>query len=101
MLVFGKWLDAALLIGCTALMLDIFLTGNPLTLFYVGNVPMHFSTLMVFVVTALALIPRLVTDEAIFKTLRQMLIVIVGIRLLWLLLTIVGLLIMLILFQTD
>jgi len=51
-LVFGTWSNAAVLAGSLALALE-FLMMTPLTLLKVGNLPMHFPALTIFVIVAL------------------------------------------------
>jgi hypothetical protein len=84
--VFGCWFDTAVLIGPLVLLLDILLAST-LTLLYVGNWPMHFSTLIVFVIVSLSLIPELVLGRSGWPYMFKTISVIVGFRLIWVALT--------------
>lgn len=98
--IFGTGLDVAILLGGCALLLDVFLAGNPLSLWYIGQAPMHFPTLTVFVGIALAMVPRLLQGKGYLRTGLQILLVVTAIRVLWLLLTI-AVLVILLFFMPD
>jgi len=94
--VFDNWIGTAVLVGSLVLLLDI-LINSPLTLFYVGAWPMHFSTLVVLVLVSLSLIPTLLQGKSAWADLLKIVLVVVALRLGWLLLTI-GLLVALLIF---
>jgi hypothetical protein len=98
-LVFDNWIGTAVLVGSLVLLLDI-LMNSPLTLFYVGAWPMHFSTLVVLVLVSLSLIPTLVQGKSAWADLLKIVFVVVALRLGWLLLTI-GLLVALLIFAPS
>jgi hypothetical protein len=87
------------LVGSLVLLLDI-LMNSPLTLFYVGAWPMHFSTLVVLVLVSLSLIPTLVQGKSAWADLLKIVFVVGALRLGWLLLTI-GLLVALLIFAPS
>jgi hypothetical protein len=94
--VFDCWFNTAVFIGPLILLLDILL-ASPLTLLYVGNWPMHFSTTIIFAVVSLNLIPELVLGRPAWSYMIKVIMVVVGLRLIWVLLTVGLLLVLLIL----
>lgn len=84
--VFGCWFDMAVLVGSLVLLLDILL-ASPLTLLYIGSWPMHFTTVVIFAVVSLGLIPELVLGRSGWSYMLKAIIAIVGLRLIWVLLT--------------
>jgi hypothetical protein len=85
--IYEGWRTTALLIGSLALLLDILL-ASPLTLPIIGDWPMHSTVLMVYVVVAFALLPRIIHQGQAWRELFLIVAVVVGIRALWLLITI-------------
>jgi hypothetical protein len=97
--IFDRWLDTAILAGSLTLLLDILL-ASPLTLLYVGGLPMHFSTLVTLVAISLSLIPELVQGKSVGANILKIIGVVMGLRLAWVLLTI-GLLMTLLIAAPD
>ena len=98
-LVFGTWSDAAILLGTLTLLLDILLV-SPLTLLQIGQWPMHFTTLVVFAVVSLNLIPVLVRGNSGWSYMLKTIAVVIGLRFIWLIITL-GLLISLFVLAPD
>lgn len=97
--VFDSWQDTAVLLGSLTLLLDILLV-SPLTLLYVGQWPMHFTTLVVFVMVALNLIPILVQGYSGWSYMFKVISAVIGLRLIWLLITL-GTMVMLFILTPD
>lgn len=96
-LIFGSWLSTAILLSSLVLLLDV-LISSPLTLLYIGQWPMHFTTLIVLVTTALGyLLPCVAQGKPVGKDLLRIVSVVAGLRLVWLLPVLAGLVLMLIL----
>jgi len=85
-LVFGSWVDTAVLLGTLTLLLDILLV-SPLTLLWVGQWPMHFTTIVIFVTVSLNLIPVLVQGQSGWSYMIKSVTLIVGLRFIWLLIS--------------
>jgi hypothetical protein len=96
---FDSWGETAILAGSLTLLLDILLV-SPLTLLDAGRWPMHFSTLAILVVVSLNLIPYLVQGKPAWPVILKVVAAVVGLRLVWLILTL-GLLISLLIFAPD
>jgi len=87
-LVFGTWWGTAILVGSLTLLLDVLLS-SPLTLIHVGSWPMHFSTLIILVSVSIGyLLHNIVQGQFVWFDLLKLVSAVVGIRLAWLLLTI-------------
>lgn len=91
-LIYGDWLTTAIITGGLTLILDILL-ASPLTLLYIGHWPMHFSTLAILSVICLNYLVPVVAQgrkiwKEVVKDLFRIVVVVVGIRLVWMLLTI-------------
>ncbi len=86
--VFGSWVDTAILLGTLTLLLDILLV-SPLTLLRVGQWPMHFTTLVIFVTVSLNLIPVLVQGQSGWSYMIKSVTLIIGLRFIWLLFTLI------------
>ena len=87
-LVFDSWWGTAILVGSLTLLLDILLS-SPLTLIHVGSWPMHFSTLIILVTVSIGyLLPKIVQGHFIWFDLLKLVGVVVGMRLAWVLITI-------------
>lgn len=84
--VFYDWKRIAFLLSGLILILEIFL-ATPLTLPLVGQNPMHFSTLVVVMSVAYFLLPRLVLGKSGWLDAVKIILVVNGVRLVWLLLT--------------
>ena len=87
-LVFDTWWGTAILVGSLTLLLDVLLS-SPLTLIHVGSWPMHFSTLIILVSVSIGyLLHNIVQGQFVWFDLLKLVSAVVGIRLAWLLLTI-------------
>jgi Zn-dependent protease with chaperone function len=84
--VFYDWKRIALFLSGLVLILEIFL-ATPLTLPFIGQNPMHFSTVVVVVAVTYFLLPRLVLGKSGWLDAAKIILVVNGIRLAWLLLT--------------
>ncbi|MBK6647464.1 MAG: hypothetical protein IPG44_17250 [Anaerolineales bacterium] len=84
--VFYDWKRIALFLSGLVLILEIFL-ATPLTLPLIGKNPMHFSTVVVVVAVAYFLLPRLVLGISGWLDVVKIILVVNGVRLVWLLLT--------------
>lgn len=81
--VFGAWTSTALLAGSLAFILEVLMV-TPLTLLYVGMLPMHFPTLAVMLIIALNyLIPTLAQGKAFAMDLLKIIGVVTLVRLLF------------------
>lgn len=81
--VFGSWTGTALLAGSLAFILEILMV-TPLTLLYVGMLPMHFPTLAAVMIIALNyLIPTLAQGKAFAMDLLKIIGVVTFVRLLF------------------
>jgi len=78
--IFDDWFDMAILVGSLVLILDIVLLG-PLTMLYIGFMPMHFPTLACLIIISISLLPYIVQNKPIFKELCKLLAFIEGLRL--------------------
>lgn len=85
---FDTWGGAAILAGSLILILDIVLASSPLTLLYIGQWPMHFSTLAIFVVVSLWVITPLALGKIAWPDTLKIIAIVVGLRLAWLAMTI-------------
>jgi hypothetical protein len=83
---FYNWKRIAFFLGGLVLVLEVFL-ATPLTLPFIGQNPMHFSTLIVVVSVAYFLLPRLVLGKSGWLDAVKIILVVNCIRLAWLLLT--------------
>ena len=93
--VFGTWRSTALLAGSLAFILEVLMV-TPLTLLYVGMLPMHFPTLAVALIIALNyLIPTLARGKAFAADLLKIIGIVTLLRFLFLLGAAVFLLILL------
>jgi hypothetical protein len=74
-LIFDNWKSTAVLLGTLALL-------------SIGNWPMNFITLVIITTVSLNLIPPLVMGKSIWKDIIRMISIIMGIRLIWVLVTV-------------
>lgn len=65
--IFSSWLKTAVLSAVLAFLVDM-LFQTPLTFFFVNETTVHYTTVMIFVVTALYLIPVLVQRGNVIET---------------------------------
>ena len=91
--IYGSWKDTAVLLGSLTLLLDVLLV-SPLTLLSVGQWPMHFTTMVVFAIVSLNLIPVLVQGHASKAYVLKVVSTVIGIRFVWLLITLGALIVL-------
>ena len=87
-LVIDNWWDTAIFVGSLTLLLDILLS-SPLTLTHIGSWPMHFSILIIFIAVSIGyLLPKIAQGQFIWFDLLKLVGAVIGMRLAWLLFTI-------------
>ena len=99
-LIYDDWFKVGVLLGTLILSLDVLLDSTPLTWYYIGALPMHFTTLVILVTVSLSMLPWIVQEKPIDAMIVKITNLIMGLRLIWLLLTISFLLALYILVPT-
>ncbi|MCA9951770.1 MAG: hypothetical protein KDE48_19095 [Anaerolineales bacterium] len=77
--IFDQWFKTGLLVGSLALLINIILQ-TPLTFFFLNRVTVHFSTLIIFIVAALSLIPLLVQGHKTYTAIVGLITIAIGIQ---------------------